>query len=82
MWSLSINMDAIGQAFDQQETYNGYDAAVVMDGKQGSISTYPIWKLVWSLAIPGKVKHFVWKCLKGVLPCLGILAGSHIPTSA
>ena len=49
---------------------------------QGSTSINPIWKLIWSLAIPGKVKHFVWKCLKGVLPCLGILAGRHIPTSA
>ena len=30
----------------------------------------------------GKVKHFMWKVLRGVLPCLGTLAGRHIPTSA
>ena len=34
-----------------------------------------------SLHIPGKVKHFVWKVLRGVLPCFGVLAGRHIPTS-
>ena len=39
-------------------------------------------KNFWSLKISGKVKHFVWKVLRGVLPCLGTLVGRHIPTSA
>lgn len=41
-----------------------------------------IWKTIWALALPGKVKHFIWKTLKGVLPCFGTLANRHIPLSA
>ena len=36
---------------------------------------------MWSLKIPGKIKHFAWKVLHGVLPCLGVLANRHIPCS-
>lgn len=39
----------------------------------------PVWKDSWQLRIPGKIKHFGWKVLKGVLECLGVLAGQHIP---
>ena len=47
---------------------------------QGSVHINPIWKELWQLRILGKVKHFGWKVLKGVLLCLlGILAGRHIP---
>lgn len=38
-----------------------------------------IWKKVWNLKIPGKIKHFAWKVLHGLLPCLGILSDRHIP---
>ena len=38
-------------------------------------------KRVWELRIPGKVKHFLWKVIKGVLPCYGTLAGRHIPVT-
>lgn len=40
-----------------------------------------IWKHVWALRVPGKVKHFVWKVIRGVLPCFGTLAGRHIPVT-
>lgn len=49
---------------------------------QGSSQLNNIWKTTWSLSLPEKVKHFVWKTLKGVLPCFGTLAGRHIPVSA
>ena len=46
---------------------------------QGSIQVNGIWKDAWKLKVPGKVKHFTWKVLHGVLPCLGVLAARHIP---
>ena len=49
---------------------------------QGSHRENDIWKYIWRMRVPGKIKHFVWKVLRGVLPCRGILAGRHIPTSA
>lgn len=45
---------------------------------QGS-EVHDSWKNVWALCILGKLKHFVWKVLRGVLPCFGTLAGRHIP---
>lgn len=45
----------------------------------GSAHMNMCWKDLWQLRLPGKIKHFGWKVLKGVLPCLGILAGRHIP---
>jgi hypothetical protein len=46
---------------------------------QGNSVLNPIWKNCWSKHIPGKIKHFVWKVLRGSLPCLGMLAGQHTP---
>lgn len=45
----------------------------------GSAHINTISKDLWQLRIPGKINHFRWKVLKGVLPCLGVLAGRHIP---
>lgn len=28
----------------------------------------PIWKEVWNLGMPPKVKHFVWRALHSILP--------------
>ena len=49
-----------------------------MDG-QGATLINPVWKEVWKLCIPGKVRIFLWKVLHGVLPCHGVLANRHIP---
>ena len=38
-----------------------------------------VWKQLWQLRVAGKIKHFGWKVLKGVLPCFGVLDGRHIP---
>lgn len=27
-----------------------------------------IWKKLWKLNVKGKLKHFLWKCIKGILP--------------
>ena len=47
--------------------------------RQGNIQINGLWKEAWKLKVPGKVKHFTWKVLRGVLPCLGVLATRHIP---
>ena len=45
----------------------------------GNAQLNGVWKEVWRLRLPGKIKHFGWKVLKGVLPCYGMLADRHIP---
>uniref|UniRef100_A0A8I6YQZ6 Reverse transcriptase domain-containing protein n=1 Tax=Hordeum vulgare subsp. vulgare TaxID=112509 RepID=A0A8I6YQZ6_HORVV len=42
----------------------------------------PIWKTLWKLRIPSKVKIHVWKSLLGAIPCYGVLANRHIKTSS
>ena len=32
---------------------------------QGSANDHEVWKELWKLRLPGKVKHFGWKVLKG-----------------
>ena len=49
---------------------------------QGTENINPVWKDMWKLKIPGKIKHFAWKVLHGALPCFGVLANRHIPCSA
>lgn len=51
-----------------------------VDG-QGVVRLNPVWKDCWSLRLPEKIKHFLWKGLRENLPCYGILAGRHIPCS-
>lgn len=45
----------------------------------GSANLNMVWKDPWQLRLPGKIKHFGWKVLKGVLSRLGVLVGRHIP---
>lgn len=37
-----------------------------------------VWKKLWKLSIPGKVKIFAWRALHGCIPCHVILANKHI----
>ena len=46
----------------------------------GSIHN-PVWKILWKLKIPSKVKNFVWRALHGILPLKAILANRHVPVS-
>ena len=45
----------------------------------GSAQLNAVWKELWQLRLPEKIKHFGWKVLKEVLPCYGVLAGRHVP---
>jgi hypothetical protein len=48
----------------------------------GSSEINPIWRKLWNLNIPAKIKIFNWKALHGTLPCRSILANRHIKVSA
>jgi hypothetical protein len=37
-----------------------------------------VWKKLWKLKIPAKIKIFGWRALKGLVPCNAILANRHI----
>lgn len=43
---------------------------------------HPIWKKLWSLKVPNKVKIFCWRSLHNAIPCFGVLVDQHISTSA
>jgi hypothetical protein len=32
----------------------------------------PVWKKLWKLNIPAKIKNFGWRVLHGLVPCLGV----------
>jgi ribonuclease HI len=45
-------------------------------------SEAPIWKIVWGLKVPSKIKIHIWRSLHGAIPCNGVLANRHVPLSA
>jgi hypothetical protein len=47
----------------------------------GSSIRNPVWKVLWKLLIPGKVKIFIWRALHGILPFKSILINRHIGTA-
>jgi hypothetical protein len=48
----------------------------------GTSSTLPIWKTVWSLNVPAKIKIHLWRSLLGAIPCNGVLANRHMRPSS
>jgi hypothetical protein len=47
----------------------------------GSSSANPIWRSIWKLKIPSKIKIFIWRVLHGILPLKSTLVNRHIGTS-
>mgnify|MGYP004702503179 CR=1 FL=1 len=33
------------------------------------------WSFLWGLSMPNKLKHFIWKCLQGILPTNALVKG-------
>jgi hypothetical protein len=52
-----------------------------LDGT-GNANHNPIWDELWESNLPAKIKIFGWKCLHGILPCMGALANRHIKVSS
>jgi hypothetical protein len=48
---------------------------------QGTSAINPVWKILWQLKLPSKVKIFIWRVLHGILPLKCISANQHIGTS-
>jgi ribonuclease HI len=47
----------------------------------GTSALNPVWKTVWQLKLPSKIKIFLWRALHGVIPLKSILANRHVGTS-
>ena len=47
-----------------------------------SSSTSPVWRILWKLRVPAKVKVHVWRALYGAIPCRGVLANRHMITTS
>lgn len=76
-WHLTKNgVFSVRSAYYKQweETYVTASGSV---GYGGS-SSHPVWKSLWNLKLPGKVKIFLWRCLHNAIPCLSVLANRHI----
>ncbi|PVH34268.1 hypothetical protein PAHAL_8G182700 [Panicum hallii] len=39
---------------------------------------FSVWRNLWKLQVPGKIKIFGWRALRGVMPCKAILANRHV----
>jgi hypothetical protein len=48
----------------------------------GSSATNPVWKMLWKIDVPSKIKIFIWRALHGILPLKCILANRHIGISS
>jgi hypothetical protein len=47
----------------------------------GTSALNPVWKTVWQLKLPSKIKIFLWRALHGIIPLKSILANRHVGTS-
>jgi hypothetical protein len=47
----------------------------------GSSSMLPVWKTLWDLNVPAKIKIYCWRVLLGAIPCNDVLANRHMQPS-
>jgi hypothetical protein len=47
----------------------------------GSAANNHVWKALWKLKIPSKVKTFLWQALHGILLLKSIMENRHVSTS-
>jgi hypothetical protein len=41
-----------------------------------------VWKALWGLKVPAKIKIHCWRVLLGAIPCNGVLANRHMQPSS
>lgn len=54
----------------------------LMQEQATGVGDVVVWKNLWNLDIPSKIKIFGWRVLQGAIPCKGILANRHIDNSS
>jgi hypothetical protein len=68
--------------FSEKSAYHGqwkkkFRARIATNQGSGT-SNRQVWKNLWKLQVPGKIKIFGWRTLRGFLPCKSILANRHV----
>jgi ribonuclease HI len=62
--------------------YKHWEDTYVQEALMGSYQSgsvpHPIWKKIWNLKLPGKIKIFIWRCVHNAIPCFSVLANRHI----
>jgi hypothetical protein len=80
-WSLTLHgRFTVRSAYHAQwrHQFGGSASQLALPGRS---AINPVWKIVWKLKIPSKVKKFVWRALHGILPLKSILCNRHIGNS-
>jgi hypothetical protein len=44
----------------------------------GGSGLNPVWKIIWRMKVPSKVKNFTWRALHGIIPLKCNLSNHHI----
>ena len=57
-----------------EDTYNDSTSL----SRHGGSRPHPVWRKIWSLRFPRKIKIFLWRCLHNAIPCFCVLADRHI----
>ena len=47
-----------------------------------TINASPVWRTIWSMRVPAKVKIHCWRSLWGAIPCQGVLANRHMQNNS
>jgi hypothetical protein len=47
----------------------------------GSSVNNPVWKILWKMELPSKIKIFVWRAFDGIMPLKSIMVNRHVGTS-
>jgi hypothetical protein len=40
-----------------------------------------MWKTIWKLRVPSKVKIYIWRIMQETIPCRVVLANRHVPVN-
>jgi hypothetical protein len=47
----------------------------------GSSVNNPVWKSLWKIQLPSKIKKIAWRALHGIVPLKSIMVNRHVGTS-
>ena len=53
--------------------------SLLMPSSSSSSSNGLVWKKIWKLRVPNKIRHFIWRAAKDSLPMKQNLRAQHLP---